>query len=235
MDREIDRDRDVTVDREVVQTGTTNRAGAGADIAAGSSFIEALAGIAAIVLGILGLVGVVSMILAEVATIVVGGALVIQGAAVMSGASELMSEYGEEGAATYGFGGMSVEFVGGVATIVLGILALVAVHSRPLMSVAVIVVGGTLMLSAGTISSLAGARTPNEGNNSAGSMFARQMAASSSSTQVLLGIAIGILGILAVLGHSHQMSLILVAWIVAGAATLMSGSALGARVTSMFH
>lgn len=231
MDREIDRDRDVTVDREVVRTDTTNQSGAGADVAAGSSFIEALAGIAAIVLGILGLVGVVPDVLAEVATIVIGGALVVQGIAVMGGYAELMSEASDSGA-NAGFGGMPAEFIGGIAAIVLGILALVNVHPRPLMSVAVIVVGGTLMLGAGSMANLASMRTSRDAMSN---VTGPRMAASSTSTQVLLGVAIGVLGILAVLGHSHQLSLILVAWIAAGAATLMSSSAIGARIMAMMH
>ncbi|HZD26720.1 MAG TPA: hypothetical protein VE631_10700, partial [Alphaproteobacteria bacterium] len=121
------------------------------EVESGGAAVEAIGGIAIIILGILGLVGLAPSFLAAIAGIVFGVAVLALGAAI---AAEFYSLYarltgGALGTVELG-GGMTVEVVAGGAAIVLGILALLGVAPNVLLPALVIAGGGSLMLAAGT-------------------------------------------------------------------------------------
>jgi hypothetical protein len=179
--------------------------------AASGSAMEAIAALATMALAIVGLAGVFSTTLAAIATIIVGAAILIEGGSFSAGAFAARGYAADVGA------GLSAQALGGIAGIVLGILALLGVAQPTLLSVAVLVYGAAFLLSR--------------------MEFAQTFAASGSvelpwreagSGQVLIGVAGVVLGILAVIGIS-SLTLVLVALLSFGAAALFSGSALGAK------
>lgn len=102
---------------------------------AGELMGEAAGSVAVIALAIAALAGVQPYLLAGIATIVLGAAVLIEGG-VLDGREVI--ERGELA---------STEFLGGFAGIILGILALLGIASMTLLSVAVIVFGAGLLFS----------------------------------------------------------------------------------------
>lgn len=199
--------------------------------------VDAIGGIATIVLAIIGLSGVHEMTLAGIATIVFGVALLIQGGTMITeytrigspiGASLMVEEVGSGG-------GLSALFLVGIAGIVLGVLALLNVYAQTLIAAAVIAFGAGLLLSSNSVWNLyrskhnshrLGAVQATSGSE----IFASEMAAGSAVMQCLAGLAAGILGILAVTGTANPTVLVLVALLVLGATVLLTGSSLSAMV-----
>ncbi|HKU42594.1 MAG TPA: hypothetical protein VJR89_30760, partial [Polyangiales bacterium] len=111
------------------------------------SGVESLAGIGAVTLAILGLAGVLPFVFAAIATIVVGGGLLLEGIAIAgsyAAQARESADYDVRDESIVG-GGMTVQTLGGAAGITLGIIALAAGGAWTLLSVAAIVFGGTLL------------------------------------------------------------------------------------------
>lgn len=188
-------------------------------------FVDALGGIATIVLAIIALSGVRSLDLLSIATIVFGAALLIQGGAMLSEFA-LIEATPESNGVSAG-GGLGVLFGVGVAGIILGVLALLGVHSPMLDSVAVIAFGGALVVSSSAVWQLLTSRSfaTRFAGNSMLRVVASEVATGSSSVQAMAGLAVIVLGILAVSGVMPDY-LALIALLVAGAAIVMTGSTL---------
>ena len=177
---------------------------------AGGSLMEAVGAIATIALAIVGLAGIFSPTMAAIATIVIGAALLIEGGSF--GAAQYVPRVGEGGRAAEAFEtpDTSAAFLGGVAAIILGILALLGVASLTLMSVAAIVLGASFLLS---------------GVAQSGAFPA------AATGHTMVGLASAVLGILAVVGLS-SLVLVLVALLVLGGGALFSGSVQGTRAVA---
>ncbi len=189
-------------------------------------FVDALGGIATIVLAIVGLSGTKSLDLLSIATIVFGAALLIQGGAMLTEFAQIEATP-ENNAASSG-GGIGALFGVGVAGIVLGVLALLGVTSQILTSVAVIAFGGAMVVSSSAVWHLLTSRSVATRFQSGSSMLrvvASEVATGSSSLQAMAGLAVIVLGILAVAG-TLSLDLTLIALIVAGASIVMTGSTL---------
>ena len=203
-------------------------------IVAGGSIAEAIGGVGVVVLAILGLAGLLPEELAAIATMAVGVALLLEGIAIVTRFSDLLSESGRSLSEEVKLGGgMGAEFIGGVAGGVLGLLALLGIVPVTLMAIAVIVFGASLLLSSGatyrldSLASRLGQKTLTGGQMVAG--------VAASGVQVLVGIAGIALGIIALVGIS-PMILILAGLLSAGAAVFISGSAVsGSIATVMQH
>jgi len=190
-------------------------------------FADAVGGIAAIVLAIVGLSGVKPEALVSIGTIVFGAALLIQGGAMLSEFAQVEIASANASLATGG-GGLSALFMVGVSGIVLGILALLGVYATVLTAVAAIAFGAALVISSSAVWRLL--TSPSiaarfETSAPFVRVVASEMAAASTGAQTLAGLAVVVLGILAVCGVFSQ-NLTLVALLVAGAAILLTGSAL---------
>jgi hypothetical protein len=192
-------------------------------VAAGGSAGEAVAGIAAIVLAIIGLAGLAPSYMVAIATIVAGAALFIAGGAIASQVTSLVRQR----AAALGIGNAAAsEIVGGLAAIVLGILGLIGIAPAVLLPVAAIVLGASLLLSAGAadqLMSLASGGPERPTGESVPIM--------AGSAKVMIGLASIVLGIVAVVGVA-PLTLTLVAMLVIGCGAMMSAAALGGNLMS---
>lgn len=145
-----------------------------------------------------------------IATIVTGAAILIEGGALEAGALAFEAAGGEARGADLS-SVPSAEALGAIAGIVMGILSLLGVSSGTLLSIAVLVFGVTLLLSGSTFSERAWFAGPADG-------------------QVLLGLSVTVLGLLAVIGVS-PLSLVLVGLLILGVAGLFGGSARTLKAT----
>jgi hypothetical protein len=200
--------------------------GASAEAATYGGFVDALGGIATIVLAIIGLSGVKPDVLVSIATIVFGAALLIQGGAMLTEFAQ--TEVMPDTQAGAGGGGLSALFLVGIAGIVLGILALLGVRATILTSVAVIAFGSALLISSSAVWQLLTSRsvaTRFQTRPMMVRLIASEVAAGSAGVQAVSGLAVIVLGILAVSGV-YTDTLTLIALLVAGAAILLTGSTL---------
>ncbi len=194
---------------------------------AGGSSLELIGGGAATVLAIIGLCGTLPFHVTTIATIVIGGALLAHGAAVTARWTDTMRRAGEDRTERMEIGGgAGGEFLGGAAAIVLGILALAGVTPAVLLPVAMIVIGGTILLGAPAqpeIARLAPDRDPRM------SRITHQAVEGTSGGMVLAGLGAIVLGILALVGVGPVYAMVQVALLAVGLALLLGGSALTAR------
>jgi hypothetical protein len=117
--------------------------------------------------------------------------------------------------------GMTLEFLAGGAGIVLGILALLTPATLVLSAAALIVFGGTLLLSAGATAHTSAMQGESAGFSA--QPLLREAAKVSSGAQIMIGIGAIVLGILALVGL-HAAILALVGQLAIGASLLMAGA-----------
>ena len=126
-------------------------------LACGSSayggFIDAVGGIATIVLAVLGLGRTAPEMMVAVATIIFGVALLIQGGAILSEYGGVIFPPGADtaNAGQFGTASLSVVFLAGTAGIILGFLALLGVNPGILRAAAIIAFGAALVLSSNSV------------------------------------------------------------------------------------
>lgn len=222
--------------RDVQNVSTPGEVEKSAEFITGGSLIEALAGVGAVVLAIVGLAGIWPAPLLSIATIVVGVALLFQGGAVAARYSRVVEEvptrtdYAE---AEVG-GGISMELLGGVAGIVLGILALIDIVPATLVAIAAIVLGMALLLSSGVTAQLSWLSIDHRGLHQMVRRVAREAVQAAAAVQVLTGIAAAVLGILALI-NVHSLTLSLVAVLCLGAAVLLTGGAVSGRMFTLLR
>jgi hypothetical protein len=181
---------------------------------AGSSITEAIGAIAAVVLAIIGLAGILSNLLASVATIVIGAAMLLEGVAYRPVASHLAMARGR---------GFTGEFFGGITGIVLGILALFGTVPQTLLAVALIVFGASFLLGNFEFSQWQAL----EGSQQQEAMSFGFV----PGGHVLMGLGALVLGILAVIGLS-PLTLILVGLLSLGTVALFNGIGAGSWTMS---
>ncbi|WP_442756283.1 hypothetical protein ACNHKD_06615 [Methylocystis sp. JAN1] len=203
--------------------------------------IDAIGGVATIVLAICGLVGVAPAYMTAIATIVFGVALLIQGGAMVSEYAQIAfpAGVGTTGSAeNFGGNSLAVVFLVGAAGIVLGILALLGINSGTLTPVAVIAFGTALLLSSNAVWHLfllrratrMSALSAGQSQFIGGEILASEMASGSAGLQALAGLAAIVLGIIALAGNAYDMTLNLTALLALGATLVLTGSALSATV-----
>lgn len=210
------------------------------DAAAFGGVMDAIGGVATAVLAIVGLAGWHPEVLAAVATIVFGAAMLLQGGTLLSEYSQLLmprSGAGVMQVSTEAFGGdgLAAMFPVGIAGVVLGILAILDVAPFALTAISVIAFGAALMLSAQSVRKLyalqAAARRAELPSLGVREYLAGEMASGSAGIQFLAGAAAAVLGIIAVTGL-HNMMLTLVALLVIGLTFILTGSAVSGLVLS---
>ena len=205
-----------------------------AEAATYGGFADALGGIATIVLAIIGLSGVRPDVLVSISTIVFGAALLIQGGAMLS---EFAQTEATPETNVVGGGGLSALFLVGVAGIVLGVLALLGIHAPILTAVAAIAFGGALLISSSAVWQLLTSRSVAMRFQARPPMLrviASEVAAGSVGVQAMTGLAVIVLGILAVCGI-YSGPLTLIALLIAGASILLTGSTLSATMVGFMR
>jgi hypothetical protein len=202
---------------------------------------DAIGGVATVVLAIIALSGINEQMLAAIATIVFGAALLIQGGTMLTEYTKLIFPAGSVGPAedVMGGGGLSALFLVGAAGIVLGVLALINLVPQTLMAAAVIAFGGALLLSSNSVWHLYRAKHASHQLDitrrlSGGEILAGEMASGSAAIQCLAGLATIVLGILAVTG-ANPVVLTLVGLLILGATVLLTGSTLSGAIMSFME
>jgi hypothetical protein len=205
-----------------------------AEVLAGGSVGEAICGIGAIVLSVVGLAGIYPAYLAAISAIVVGIGLLLEGAAIGTRFSKLLSEIiGPHFSMAELGGGMTAEFLAGAAGIVLGILALLGIASVALLSAAAIIFGSALLLGSGATASLNCMIVEHHFRaHEVARRLAGTMVSGATGAQVLVGLAAVILGIIALTGV-YPLTLSLVAYLAVGATLGISGLALSTKMLEM--
>jgi hypothetical protein len=204
----------------------------------GGSVLEMVAGAGAIALPIIGLANVYPSFLASIAFIAIGGGMMAQGGGLsMQARSNMPGARSGNPEAVGVVGGMSAEILGGAAVIALGILALVRVIPEPLMAIAAIVAGGSLVLSAGNTARLSSYRYGAAHKlDDTGREILRQSVNAAAGADVLAGLAAIVLGIIALTSAGSwatQNTLNLVAALSLGGALFLNGTAVGARMAAL--
>ncbi len=196
----------------------------------GGSSTQAVIGACVLALAIIGLCGILPGYLAPIATIVGGAGLVLAGGTIAARYWQVLDDIGhnDTGTMTELGAGISTEVLTGLACITLGIIALAGVHMLTLLPVAMIVFGGGLLLSAGSVSRL-NVVTMSDRTHPTVFGLAKHAAWGATGMQILVGAGMVVLGILALIGY-YPMTLSQVALLGLGGALLISGSAFAARV-----
>jgi hypothetical protein len=214
---------------------TTYTSSAAADVGSYGGFVDALGGIATIVLAIIGLAGVKAEMLVAIATVVFGAALLIQGGAMLTEFAQ--TETAAETAGPTSGGGLSALFLVGFAGIVLGVLALLGLYAPVLTAAAAIAFGAALVISSSAVWQLLTSRSIAarfERHSPLLRVMASEVAAGSAGLQAMAGLAVIVLGILAVAGV-YTTGLSLIALLIAGAAIVLTGSSLSGSMTGLMR
>lgn len=196
----------------------------------GASTGEAIAGAAAVVLGILGLIGLYPGVLDSIACIAAGAGLLLAGAAIAGRFSRLTAFVEGSRPRQEVTGSLGMEALAGAAGVVLGILALLGVGTISLLSIAAIVLGAGLIMAGGARSRL---ETLSHMHTVGESRAMQDVVYVSSGSDVLVGVGTIVLGILALSGIA-PLTLTLISMLAIGAAILLGGSTIAARVFSNF-
>ena len=218
-----------------MSTSTTYSESPAAEAAAYGGLVDAVGGIATAVLAIVALAGYQPGVLAAIAVIVFGAALMMQGGMMLSEYGSIIFPVGSTGATRvqdFSGGGLPAMLLVGAAGIVLGVLALPGIESAPLTAIAIIAFGSALLLSSNSVRHLyqLQAAAARAGGPRMGGMFlAGEMASGSAGVQLLAGLAAIVLGILAVSGIRPEV-LDLSALLVLGVTVIMTGSTLSGMV-----
>ena len=220
----------------------TSRESTFRETAAYGGLIDAIGGLATIVIAIVGLSGVNAPMMASIATIVFGVALLIQGGAMLSEYAQIIFPAGSRTINVEGFGGssLSVVFLVGAAGIVLGVLSLLGIEPAALTPIAAIAFGSALLLSSNAVWQLhalsqESLRSRDQIGAGAGEILASEMAFGSAGIQALSGLAVIVLGILALAGAANDLTLNLVALLALGATVVFTGGSLSATLLSFMR
>jgi len=205
-------------------------------VEAGGAATESMGGVAVIILAIIALAGVLPGVLTDIAGIIFGAAFIVEGAALAARQTAIMGQMAEPGIEQLeAGGGMTAEFVAGLAAIILGILSLIGLMPLVLMPALVITGGAGLILCAGAVGRLNDLRTAGLGVNPTARVAAATGVASAAAGQVLAGLAAVTLGILALVRVGDPQLLATVGVLVLGAAIALSGTALSGKMLSLFR
>ncbi len=206
-----------------------------AQIVSGGFAVEGVAGLIGIVLAILGLLNILPQMFLPIAAIVLGAAFLLNGGAVASRFSKLLNETAKGRFETSEWSiGLTTEFIGGIAAVILGILTLLHIDVVVLMPIAAIVFGVTLLSSSGITARLNDLQLPKTPDYEAFREVARESLKLATGIEILLGLSALVLGIIAVTGVGW-MTLSFVAFLCVGVANVASGGAVMAKMMGVMH
>ncbi|MGH7048383.1 MAG: hypothetical protein ACREE2_18555 [Stellaceae bacterium] len=188
---------------------------------------EGAAGIAVIVLAVIALAGVSSELLASIATIVIGVGLMVQ---AFNSAAET-AKVAQTGSGAEVGGEVAVDCLCGLTGIVLGILALVGVGAVFLLPPALIVFGAALLLGGGM--SMRPRSLPIAAPGTETRVVSFQGSPAAGGMEILIGIAVIVLGILSLI-LAHAAILLLVGLLAVGAALLLVSATFSGAVMRIF-
>lgn len=195
------------------------------------STIDAIGGVAAVVLAVVGLADIASVNMVSIAAIVLGASLLFQGGLMAAEYNEILSHL--EGGPYLEFGGgLGAEGLAGISAIILGVLALFGMDPTALMSVAAIVLGAGLVLSSGVAMRFNSVKIDISEGTAEAKSVAQGALTAASFTQIFVGVGAIILGVLAVIGI-NPMTLSLISMLSIGASGMLSGGAIFGKMWGM--
>lgn len=207
------------------------------EIVSGGSIAEAAGGLGAVVLAILALANILPIWLAPIAAIVLGGALFLQGGAMATRFHSLLAKTSPAHVSSVQFGsGMGAEILGGIAGVVLGILALLHIVPVTLLTVCAIVFGAALLMASGSNARLNAIRFRDPSVESYDWIHhvTAEILAAADGVQVLVGLGAIVLGIIA-LDTARPLTLDLISFLAVGGSVLLSGPAVAARMVAAWN
>jgi hypothetical protein len=176
-----------------------------------------------------------------VATIVFSAALLIR-RTMLSEYAQIIFPAGSRATNVEGFGGssLSVVFLVGAAGIVLGVLSLLGIEPATLTPIAAIAFGSALVLSSNAVWQLhvlsqESLRSRDQAGAGGSEILASEMAFGSAGIQALSGLAVIVLGILAIAGAANDLTLNLVALLALGATIVFTGGSLSATLLNFMR
>lgn len=207
-------------------------------VTAGSA-LKTAGGVAVAILAILALIGLIPGILLPTAGIVFGVAMLFEGMGITGEYRKLGRWLADTTSERVELaGGAGVELVVGIATIVLGILALIGLARATLMPVLVIVAGAGLVIAVGTVHRLSDLQLMTVDASDFGRHLHRESMAGAAIAQMLAGVAALVLGILSLIWAGTTASgyglLAQIAMICLGVGAAIGGGAIAGRST-MIH
>lgn len=195
----------------------------------GGSLFEAVLGVVAVVLCVFGLGMLLPIPLDAVAAIIVGAAMLLNAGAVAARFKAILGLTGRSRLETFELGGgLTAEFIAGIAGVTLGVFALLGYNPAVLVAIAVIIFGLAMIADCGAIAQLNEfvLRPAQLNDASRGAVW------TAMGFQLFVGVGALILGILALMGISTTV-LTFVALLGAGFAVLLSGGAMGMRMLAL--
>ena len=212
-----------------------NRDEIGAKASAGGGTGQAIAASGAVALTIIGLAGGAPAILLSIGIIAMGAAFLFEGAGVAARFAEMFERPGASRAAEAEFGGgATVEFLGGSAGVVLGILSLLNVYPEILAPIAVIAFGGTMVMGSGITTRLALLSMGQSARQGADQAMIREAANVTAGVDVLAGLGAITLGIIALIGIA-PLILSLVGVLTVGFVAMISGGVMSSWIMRVFR
>jgi len=198
-----------------------------AEVLTGGASLEAVGGAAAIVLAIVGLMGILPFYMAGIATIAVGGAILVHGLAVAARWRDTVERFRvERNEELKVSGGIGTETLGGAGGVVLGILALAGIIPLVLLPVAAIVLGASVFLAGPAQPELAQLAVSGDRRFE---RAATEASRSAGGIDILVGAGAAVLGILTLVHIGPPLVMTMVAMLALGCGLLMSGGVLAAR------
>jgi hypothetical protein len=194
-----------------------------AEVLAGGTSLEVIAGAAAVVLSIIGLTGYLPGYMAAISVLAIGGALMAHGSAMAARWRDEVRRV-SRGRITESelAGGVATEVFGGAAGVALGILALAHIMPLLLLSIAVIVEGGSILF--GGSSQFPLAQIGEDFDRRA--TITRDAVQAGGGVMARAGCAAIVLGILGVIHVGPQTILILVSTLAIGGGLVLGAGAL---------
>jgi hypothetical protein len=188
-----------------------------------------------IAVSIIGLVGLAPQLLVAIAVLALGVAFLFEGGSMMAALPDLSRETGRGGLGVDDLSiGVTAESLAGMAGCVLGVLSILNIGTATVVPAAAIIFGGALILGTGASARLNALQVRQPERHRTIQEATRRFVLGATSLQVLAGLAVITLGILALEGIMplvlNQVSMLTIA-----ALFVLSDAAVASRMFSLFH
>lgn len=201
----------------------------------GGSLAEGIVGGGVIVLALIGLSNIMPSVLLPIAVIAMGAAFLLEGGAVSMRFAKLLGETSRGRLQEAEFGvGVTAEFLGGIAGVVLGVLGLLGVNPTILIPVAVIVFGSALIFGSAVTARLNALEIEDSSESARFGRIAHEAVSAAAGVEFLLGLSAVVLGVIALVGV-YTWTLSMIAVLVVGITGFINGAAITARMAGLYR
>ncbi len=202
------------------------------EVEGNGSIVEAAGGLAAMLTSIMGLLGSHPVTMMSIAALALGAALLVEGGVVATQYSKLLALI--DGGPARGWklkAGMTTEIVGGAASMVFGVLALLGFAPLTVLPLAVVSSAAAILLASGALLRLGDIRGRMLGLGDVARRTSHWAVRTAAALQAFTGTGALVLAVIALTTPAHASLSTLVGLLALGASVVFSGSALGARLS----